>query len=62
MYSNRTVTTIIFVTGFAKTLHVHTKTEIHFIAQDTLKNYPCTVSLLSSVNWSAFLEDILLTL
>ena len=26
----------------------------------TLKNYPCTVSLLSNVNWSAFLEDFLL--
>ena len=38
-----------------------------FIAQEdsyvaTLKNYPCTVPLLSNINWSAFLEGILPTL
>ena len=27
----------------------------------TLKTYPCTVPVLSNVNWSAFLEGILLT-
>ena len=45
------------VYSMSVTLHVHVKAEIHFIVT-TLKNYPCTVSLLGNVNWSAFLVGI----
>ena len=55
----------IYVTGSGKSLHLSTKSEFNFIAQDSshtkdLSIY--TVYLLSNVNWSAFLEGSLPTL
>ena len=55
-------TTYNYVTGLAKTLHFCTNIKNDFIAQNTLKNYPCIVSLLSNVNRSAFLEGTFPTL
>ena len=54
----------IYVTIGAKTRHVRTLTEIHFIAQliATLNNYACSLPPLANVDWSAFPECFLLTM
>ena len=57
---------MVYVTGSAKTSHVRTKTEIHFIVQDHSYTQEVSmysiVSLLPNVSGSAFLEGILPTL
>ena len=55
----------VYVTGFTKPSTFAQKLNPFYctgLKIATLKNYPCTVSLLSNVNWSAVLKDILLTL
>ena len=49
----------LIVTVWAKTQHVRTQTEIHFIAP---ANYACALPPLASVDWSAFPECFLPTM
>ena len=54
-----------YVTGSGKSLHLRTKSEFNFIAQDSSYTKDLSihsVSILSNVNWSAFLEGTLPTL
>ena len=47
------------MTIWVKTRHVHTQTEIHFIAPAygyTLNNYACALPPLANLDWSAFPE------
>ena len=51
------------MTALAKTSHAYIRNKICFIAQAyILKGYLCTMSLLAIVNWSTFLNCILITL
>ena len=52
----------IIVTVWAKIRHVHTQTEIHFIAPASLNNYACALPPLANVDWSAFPECFLPTM
>ena len=49
---------VTFVTRSAKTDHVRTKIEIHFLAQliAVLNSYPYTMSAMARLKWSAFLR------
>ena len=51
----------IIVTAWAKTRHVHTQTENHFIAP-AQNNYACSLPPLAKVDWSAFPECFLPTM